>query len=140
MNRTAIAVAVGLLASLAVGFGLWWFGFYLFPPSPVLDQTPALVHANPGLLPITPLVWQIFGQALGALLGGLLARQLSPQTPWAGWAAGGAAAAVALLLALLFPRPVWFVAVELILSAAAAFAAGWIRLRGGPGRGVPARA
>lgn len=137
MNRTVIAIAAGLAAALLGSLPLWWFGFYMFPPSPVLDQTPALVQAHPGLLPVTPLLWQMVGQARGAFLGGRLARQLSPETPWAGWAAGGGAAAIALLLALILPRPIWFVALDVVLTGAAGFAAGWSGLRW-PGRSVPA--
>jgi hypothetical protein len=139
MSRTVIALVAGVLVALAVTYLMWWTAFYLFPPSPVLDQNPSLVRADPGRLPVMPLIFQALGQALGVFLGALWAPKLGAEAPSGSWIVGGVAAVFFTFLFVIFiPRPLWFTPLNLILSAGAAFGAGYVAaLR--PGRvGQPA--
>ncbi len=125
MSRTVFAVALGVLAALAVTLLLWWMGFYLFPPSPVLDENPALVRADPGRLPASPLVFQALGQALGVFLGGLWAPRLGAEAPAGSWIVGGVVAVILTgAFLIVFPRPLWFTLMDLVLTAGAAWSAG----------------
>lgn len=137
MSRIVPAVAAGLVLSQAVAVFVWWWGFYLFPPSPLYDLNPALAHAHPGGLPFAALFWQALGQGLGALLGGRWALRLAREAQaavWvAVWAVAAGAFALAIAWAVLYPRPFWFLALSALLVGAGAWAAGRIAA-GGPWR------
>jgi hypothetical protein len=139
MSRTVFALALGVLAALLLAILLWSTGFYLFPPSPVLDQNPGLVRADPGRLPATPLIFQALGQAVGVFLGALWAPRLGAEAPSGCWIVGGVVAAILTAgFLIVYPRPIWFILLDLVLTAGAAWSAGYVAaLR--PGRvGQPA--
>jgi hypothetical protein len=133
MSRIVPAVAAGLVLSQAVAVFVWWWGFYLFPPSPLYDLNPALAHAHPGALPFAALFWQVLGQGLGALLGGLWALRLARDSQAAVWAVGGGSFVLAIAWLVLHPRPFWFLALSALLIGAGAWAASRIAA-GGPWR------
>lgn len=124
MSRIVPAVAAGLLAGQLVALLLWWWGFYISPPSPLVDLNPMLARADPGRLPFTPLFWQALGQGLGALLGGLWAMRTSREGPKAAWVVGGLSFLAAIVWMLLRPRPFWFVLLSALFVGAAAWGAG----------------
>lgn len=130
MSRIVPAVAAGLLLSQAVAVFVWWWAFYLFPPSPLYDLNPALAHAHPGALPFAALFWQALGQGLGALLGGLWAQRLARDEPAAVWAVGAGAFLLAIAWMSVHPRPIWFVALSALLIGAGAWAAARIAAGG----------
>ncbi len=121
MTRTVIGIGLGLGVALVVALFMWWLGFYLFPPSPVLDQNPGLVRADPGRLPFLPLAWEGLGQGLGAFVGGLTALRLAQEDAWSAWVLGAALAVLmGAILLIGFPRPLWFTLLDLILTGAGA--------------------
>jgi len=130
MSRIVPAAAAGLILSQAVAVFGWWSGFYLFPPSPLYDLNPALVHAHPGGLPFAALVWQAAAQGLGALLGGLWALRRGREQPVAAWAVAAGSFLLAIAAVVLHPRPVWFLALSALMIGAAGWAAGRIATGG----------
>ena len=133
MSRIVPAVGAGLALSQAVTVFVWWWGFYLCPPSPLYDLNPALIHAHPGALPFAALSWQALGQGLGALLGGLWALRLAREEQIAAWAVGAGSFLLAIAWLFIHPRPIWFVALSALFIGAGAWAAGRIAT-GGPWR------
>lgn len=132
-SRIVPAVAAGLVLSQAVAVFGWWWGFYLFPPSPLYDLNPSLAHTHPGGLPFAALFCQALSQGLGALAGGLWALRIAREEQAAVWATAAGSFLMALVWLALHPRPVWFPVLSALLIGAGAWAA--VRIAsGGPWR------
>lgn len=131
--RIVPAVAAGLALSQAVAVFGWWWGFYLFPPSPLYDLNPALAHLHPGGLPFAALFWQALGQGLGALTGGLWALRIAREEQAALWATAAGSFLLAIAWMVLHPRPLWFPLLSALFIGAGAWAAQRIA-SGGPWR------
>jgi hypothetical protein len=126
MPRTVPAVALGVILGQLVALMLWWWGFYAFNPPLPLDMNPALARAHPEQLPFMSLLWQAFGQGLGAFLGALWAIRLGREGDLPGWITGGLSFALAVFWMLFFPRPLWFPVFSAILIGGGAYGAVWL--------------
>ena len=129
---------IGLVIGQIVALIVWWWGFYLHPPSPLYDLNPALARAEPGRLSFAPLLWQALGQGLGAFLGGWWAMRLSKEGPRAAWVVGALSFLAALAWMLAYPRPLWFVPLSALLMAGGAYAAGRLGAPTPRGKRAPA--
>ena len=133
--RAGFGILAGLLLGIAVVALVESAGHALFPPPAGIDpRSPASLRAIMGDVPLPAKIAVLIAWGAGVLAGGTLAGWIARGRAWPAYVIGAALLAMGAWTMAMIPHPWWMWAGALLITIAAAFAAGRLAARLSPAR------
>jgi hypothetical protein len=126
--RGLAAIIMGLIVAFVVTFGIEWINTLMYPLPPGTDlRNPAAMKAAMAALPAAALVIVLAGWFVSALAAAWIATRIAQGSAVPAVVLGALLLAAAFGNLMLFPHPVWFWVVALLLYPTAI----WLGARAG---------
>jgi hypothetical protein len=122
MNRGVLGIGVAMIFGLLLAILVAWAADYIDPPPISVDMNHALGATAP--MKILATLIKLFGWGGATALAANMAVRSTGEPGWPAWLTGVVMGAGVVLLHVLWPHPIWFLVLRLLVVGAMAFLAG----------------